>query len=414
MRVGHALLLLTIIISPSISTPPPPVSPLTKLLYKFRLIHHHQSFLEHGFTEIEDVIHMNADDIKHIGISKRGEQKRLQRAIIYLNPSNKRDKESNENLSDKEFKFSNIFNLNFFALLSQFFYQHWFNAILLLGLGCLTELIFYNCKISSKITQVVHKIKSTLCSTSVIIQVPRDYSTINEAVNQAKMSNGKIQVIQLAAGKYTLSDTVTIDFKKSIRITGAGQGNTTIVGLVVVKKARDIELNNITLTSGSKGGCGLRVESGGSAIVTGCEVKCCRGCGVEVKEKSFLSMNNSYIHHNGWSGVIVIGAGTEATFRNLESNHNERCGIEAKMVAIVNVQGKRTNIHNNDGHGLSAVGAGAIIRINLANGVNWNRGGKNGRIVMERFKKEGKFWDEEKDGEMIFEDGGTVHRSIVL
>ena len=107
----------------------------------------------------------------------------------------------------------------------------------------------------------------------------------------------------------------------------------------------------------------------------------------------------------------MIGDGTEATFTNLESNHNERCGVEAKDGAVVNIQGKRTNIHNNDSAGLSAVGAGAIIRINLPSASDkW--GSSNNRHMMEQAKQEGKHWDD-KDGDVLYSDGGTVHRSIM-
>jgi hypothetical protein len=383
---------------------------LTRFLTKHRLHHHHSAFLDHGFTELEDVKHMNLEDLTHIGIVKRGEQKRALRAVQQINPTTTT---TTTTTTPATATAAVTTATSLFTVATSFlFNQHWsIIVVTLFTIACLTETLFYNFKLYTKTIQLFHHLTKCCYGTTVMVQVPRDYSTIEAAVQHAKASNGMIQVIRVAAGKYVLPKPLVIDFTQSIKITGQGQGKTKIVGVVVVQKARDIELNNLTLTSGSKGGCGLRVENGGSAIVTGCEVKCCRGCGVEVREKSFLSMHNSYVHHNGWSGVIVIGDGTEATFTNLESNHNERCGIEAKDGAVVNIQGKRTNIHNNDGAGLSAVGAGAIIRINLPSGSDkW--GSSNNRHMMEQAKQEGKHWDD-KDGDVLYGDGGTVHRSIM-
>ena len=236
---------------------------------------------------------------------------------------------------------------------------------------------------------------------------------MEEAVERAKQSRGEIQVIRIAAGRHVLQSELLIDFNSGVKLAGAGMGVTTLVGLIVIKQARDIELNGMTVMSGTSfqtvGGCGLRVESGGSALVTSCEVKCCRGCGVEVRSKSFLSMTNSYVHHNGWSGVIVIGDGTRATLENLESNHNERCGLSAMNGAVVDVRGKRTSIHHNDGPGVSSTGAGAMIRIHLPRTVECMS--DNG-VTLERKEEVNEGDERETQGNILYDDGGSVQRIV--
>ena len=73
--------------------------------------------------------------------------------------------------------------------------------------------------------------------------------------------------------------------------------------------------------------------------------------------------------------------------------------------------GPRTNLHGNDGPGLSATGVGAAIRIHVPPSIKWNKGSANGRSLAEQAKKEGKCWNDDLDGEMYFDEGGTIHRS---
>ena len=365
-------------------------TPLFTWLTTHRLQHHHSSFLQHGFDTISDVKYMNTEDIEHIGINKRGEQKRALRAITQL-------------LQPESASTQSLYNL-LLTPFNEFFWPSWivlhwtFTLLALFLFGLVIELVVYNFGCLNKCTQLYHSCNP--CNSQSIVHVPRDYSTIEKAVEKAQQLNGAIEIIRVAAGKYILQKDLVIDFKSGIKISGAGMGKTTLVGVVIVKKTRDIELDNLSIMSGykpTKGknkGCGLRVENGGSAIVTRCEVKCCRGCGVEVRESSYLSM-------------IAIGSGTRCTITNLESYHNERCGLSAMDGAIVDIQGKRTNIHDNDGPGLSATGAGATIRINLPRAISWNKDGGNGRSLSEKVKKEGK-----EDGDILYEDGGSVHRSI--
>mgnify|MGYP006095191809 FL=1 len=389
-------------------------TPLESLLIEHRLEQHHSSFLEHGFDAVEDLRYMTLEDFIHIGIDKRGEQKRAVRAVAQLLQPSYSQKIVNFVLLPVQWLFVWSFLDDFVSFLS----YHWIAWLFyLLCFGVLSELILYKMGCLHKCTQLCHRYNP--CTSQVVIHVPRDYPTIEAAVDFAKHSHGSVQVIRLAAGRFILKKDLLINVKNGIKISGKGIGLTTIVGMVVVKQARDIELCSLTVMSGNhatnnsstKAGCGLRVECGGSAIVNGCEVKCCRGCGVEIRERSFLSMTDSCVHHNGWSGVIVIGEGTKATITNLEAYHNENCGLSVMQGACVDIIGPRTNLHGNDGPGLSATGVGAAIRIHVPPSIKWNKGSANGRSLAEQAKKEGKCWNDDLDGEMYFDEGGTIHRS---
>ena len=396
---------------------------LKEFLNHHRLAHHFKAFVDHGFSHLDDFAHIDGSDLLHVGVLKRGEQKRAIRAATTL----RSEIDSPTTSSSTTTTFSSSSFSFYSAIISLFDWSNGETSALsllpeswlvrlffLVCMGLILEMLLHSTRCFYKVTQLAHSFRSSCgcCSSDVVIHVPRDYSTVEEAVERAKQSRGEIQVIRIAAGRYVLQSELLIDFNSGVKLAGAGMGVTTLVGLIVIKQARDIELNGMTVMSGTSfqtvGGCGLRVGSGGSALVTSCEVKCCRGCGVEVRGKSFLSMTNLYVHHNGWSGVIVIGDGTRATFENLESNHNERCGLSAMNGAVVDVRGKRTSIHHNDGPGVSSTGAGAMIRIHLPRTVECIR--DNGTLERKEEVNEGD--DRETQGNILYDDGGSVQRIV--
>ena len=85
-----------------------------------------------------------------------------------------------------------------------------------------------------------------------------------------------------------------------------------------------------------------------------CVIKGCKHTGVCVKDKSTFTATECEFTENGKSGVHCSGRNTSARLNDCTMHHNEYSGLVARVDAVVDLHGTKTDIHSNECHGIRA------------------------------------------------------------
>ena len=102
-------------------------------------------------------------------------------------------------------------------------------------------------------------------------------------------------------------------------------------------------------------GYGLLASGAGTKMVLqSVAVEECQSYGVYVRDGAKLVATECQFHQNGGSGVNVWDSTTTARLTNCTSHHNKWNGVQASSGAVVDLMGRRTSVHDNERHGLSA------------------------------------------------------------
>jgi len=221
-------------------------------------------------------------------------------------------------------------------------------------------------------------------SSSITIIVPDDFSTIQEAVDNAVAG----QTIFVRAGVYT-EQHITID--KSLSLVGEDAANTILVGINNVKysppyviqiSADYVTVSGFTVTNGSLGG--IRVETVGSDIQpTGCVITgnniINNSYGISTYDGKDLTLSNNRISNNrdygiyvstsqtnifenditenGWSGIVIDSCEKVTVSNNNISDNGNQGTIQEYQGGIMqrwhgNFEIYANNITNNNGYGV--------------------------------------------------------------
>ncbi len=220
-------------------------------------------------------------------------------------------------------------------------------------------------------------------SSSITIVVPDDFSTIQEAVDNAVAG----QTIFVRTGVYT-EQHITVD--KPLSLVGEDSGNTILVGInnirysppyVIQISADDVTVSGFTITNGSLGG--IRVETVGSDIQpTGCVITgnniVNNTDGISTYDGKDLTISNNRISNNreygvylstsqtsifennitenGWAGIVIDSCEKVTVSNNNISDNGNQGTIKEYQGGIMlrwrgNFEIYANNITNNNGYG---------------------------------------------------------------
>lgn len=202
--------------------------------------------------------------------------------------------------------------------------------------------------------------------------VPRDFSSIQDAVNAAERGD----TIRIEEGEYEES----VQLKSRISLIGAGRDFVTIRAksedgpVLSADRCEDVTVRGLTLELISEEGLGRALSDEapvcrvryGSIVITDCEIRGSRVSGIAFEMSGHSIVDNCYVHNNAWSGILVRW-GARATIRNSYCVENGRSGISffsgGSGIAEDNTASE------NRVHGISVVGkdSAPILRRNECN-----------------------------------------------
>ena len=150
----------------------------------------------------------------------------------------------------------------------------------------------------------------------------------------------------------TRQKTVSVPFD-NLSFVGQGERETIVHGGFVVENGRKVSFEGLTVKNSSV--IGLRASGAGTKmILQKVRVERCQSIGVGVYDGAKLDATECQFHQNGRFGVEVDGSTTTARLTNCTSHHNKWNGVQASSGAVVDLMGRRTSVHDNERHGLSA------------------------------------------------------------
>lgn len=195
---------------------------------------------------------------------------------------------------------------------------------------------------------------ATFASTAfaVTIKVPQDFTTIQEAVDNAQPGDK----ILLAKGVYSErvnSSVPGIQFvgKKGAIWDGTPNG---VEGLCLSAEADNVQLKNITFRAGD----GLVEITGNGAIIEKCDFESSNACAIDISGNNAVVKKCDFFGTDG--GVSVIGSDTLV----------EKCNFELMVDRCIEINGDRTTVVKcdvsicDDGPVIDVQGNDALIQKN--------------------------------------------------
>jgi hypothetical protein len=170
------------------------------------------------------------------------------------------------------------------------------------------------------------------------LKVPEECTSLEEAIQKARLSNGKITTISLGEMKIEVSDRIEIDFP--LQIIGIGQSKSIIngAGLKIIASAnqneRPVTIKYLTLQETDRSAI---LNSNG--MLTKLDNVCvcnCKSYGVTAEKGGRIEMVNCIIKNNGYSGIyvtenstVVVSGQNTLIKGNVTSNENIYYGLHA-------------------------------------------------------------------------------------
>jgi len=205
-----------------------------------------------------------------------------------------------------------------------------------------------------------------------LIRVPEDISTIDGAMKVGHIfskrkrkiyTKEKPLVILLSedvhevSGSWRSSDgavhptILEVPFNK-VSIIGCGKRKTIIHGGLRLANKKNVTLTNLTLTNDN--GTGLAVDGGKASIeMMGVSIENCGMSGVCARWSSMIKATQCDFVGNKDHG-IEVKFNVHSFFTDCVFNQNCKNGIIAQNGTLVELRGKKTEIHRNYGCGLSS------------------------------------------------------------
>jgi hypothetical protein len=138
-----------------------------------------------------------------------------------------------------------------------------------------------------------------------------------------------------------------------ITFVGKDKDQTTIRGGFRVSNQQNVTFEELTITNG--GGCGLHLAGSETNVdVLKCAVKECGVTGMSVYTGASVTATLCEFMGNGINGVYCKGANTKARLNDCQMHHNGSNGLVADDHAVVDLHGKKTDIHSNEREGICA------------------------------------------------------------
>lgn len=205
-------------------------------------------------------------------------------------------------------------------------------------------------------------------SDSTILNVPSNFSTIQEAISAAKQGD----TIKVSAGIY--DETITISSKKNIKLQGADRDTTTIKGNSTDSTLNIINSNGVEIV-------GFLIRDGIDGIRTIFSSVVCRDnrleynndIGLNALYNSFVLMENTLAKNNSGHGSSIFN-GSSAVITNCEFSLNGGNGLKLDLNSNATIENNTFSKNNDDGiylqEGASIEYSGNNINSNIQNGLH--------------------------------------------
>jgi len=210
-------------------------------------------------------------------------------------------------------------------------------------------------------------------------RVPEQVPTIEEAMrigfNLAKQKDylkEKPLVVVLSEGEHVVEGSFTISYGQvsentlditcsNISFIGQGKDKTTVHGGFGMLNKKNVTVKSLTLTN-PNGYNGLVVEGEEASLeMFDVSVKECERQGLYTSSSASVKAIQCEFSKNSWAGVFVC-QGSKGIFTDCSFHHNGIDGVRAfgSRGTLVELCGKQTEIHHNEGYGLATQDRGTI------------------------------------------------------
>jgi len=139
-----------------------------------------------------------------------------------------------------------------------------------------------------------------------------------------------------------------------ITFVGKGKDHTAIRGGFQVVNQQNVTFEELTITDAFHDGLELS-GSETNVDVLKCVVKECGWTGMVVDGGATVTATQCEFMENGEHGVSCSGANTKARLTDCKMHHNENEGLAAIGRVVVDLHGKKTDIHSNTHDGIYAL-----------------------------------------------------------
>ena len=244
------------------------------------------------------------------------------------------------------------------------------------------------------------------------IHVPQDVRTIEKAMELVAKTVDPTEKdplrIVLDKGVHEIVG-YTDDFhghRNLVRVTcshitfvGKGKDQTTIRCGFKVANQQNVRFEELTITNVRAGGAGLFLQGSETTVdVLKCVVKECAGNGMAVINGATVTASQCEFMENGSVGVNCRDANTKARLNDCNMHHNGAHGLIANVDAVVDLHGKKTNIHSNKRFGIHAFNR-AKVNIHLPSQHNTIHDNvREDRVQCQRLQHDGSIANINADG----------------
>jgi hypothetical protein len=196
-----------------------------------------------------------------------------------------------------------------------------------------------------------------------VIRVPQGCATVEKAMALAEVFSGKKEYTKVDPLKIQVDEGVheivgddsgeMIVTCSHITFVGKGKDQTTIRGGFDVINQQNVKFEGMTVTSPS--GTGFYLQGSETNVdVLMCAVKKCRSTGMFVIDGATVTATQCEFMENGVDGVYCANANTKARLNDCTMHHNVYSGLVARIDAVVDLHGTKTDIHSNKRLGILA------------------------------------------------------------
>ena len=161
------------------------------------------------------------------------------------------------------------------------------------------------------------------------IKVPQDYTTIQEAIDQANPGD----TIQVSSGKYQEK----LFINKTLTLIGEDKNNTIIERTgctVILANFTAVNISGFTIRNGTNG---IQLEKCSGSVITGNNVSATdRGIWLHYSHNNTISDNTVFGGNVSWRGIVLCGQSSNNTLiRNTIKDNEQGLGITGENNVII-------------------------------------------------------------------------------